>query len=50
MKKAPNIVVKILAIALLTAAVLKGWQLLKKPVANKDIWSYSGLAVILNGA
>ncbi len=46
MKKASNIVVKILAIVLLTAAVLKGWQLLTEPVANNDIWSYRPFLIL----
>ncbi len=46
MVKASNIVVKILAIALLTAAVLKGWQLLTEPVANNDIWSYRPFLIL----
>ncbi len=40
MKSANDIVLKLLGILLLTAAVLKGWQLLTEPVANNDIWSY----------
>lgn len=39
MKSAGNIVLKLLGILLLTAAVLKGWQLLTEPVANVDIWT-----------
>jgi len=46
MEKASNIVVKILAIALLTAAVLKGWLLLTEPVANNDIWSYRPFLIL----
>ena len=46
MEKASNIVVKILAIALLIAAVLKGWQLLTEPVANNDIWSYRPFLIL----
>ncbi len=44
--KASNIVVKILAIVLSTAAVLKGWQLLTEPVANSDTWSYRPLLIL----
>jgi len=44
--KASNIVVKILAIVLLAAAVLKGRQLLTEPVANSDIWSYRPLLIL----
>jgi len=39
MEKANNILLKLLGILLLTAAILKGWQLMTEPVANKDIWS-----------
>jgi len=39
MKSASNIVLKLLGVLLLTAAVLKGWQLLTEPMANKDIWT-----------
>ncbi len=46
MKKASNIVVKILAIVLLAAAVLKGWQLLTEPVANNNIWSYRPFLIL----
>jgi hypothetical protein len=40
MKKANNILLKVLGILLLTGAAMKGWQLLTEPMANKDIWSY----------
>jgi len=40
MKSTNDIVLKLLGILLLTAAILKGWQLLTEPVANNDIWSY----------
>jgi len=40
MEKANNILLKLLGLLLLTAAALKGWQLITEPVANKDIWSY----------
>jgi hypothetical protein len=39
MEKVNNILLKLLGILLLTAAILKGWQLLTEPVANEDIWS-----------
>jgi hypothetical protein len=39
MKSASDIVLKLLGILLLTTAVLKGWQLLTEPMANKDIWT-----------
>ena len=45
MKNAHSIVLKILGILLLTAAILKGWQLLTEPLANKDIWSYRPLLI-----
>ncbi len=46
MRKASNIVVKILAIVLLAAAVLKGWQLLTEPTANNNIWSYRPFLIL----
>jgi len=46
MEKANNILLKILGILLLTAAVLKGWQLLTEPVANNDIWSYRPFLIL----
>ena len=39
MKKANNILLKALGVLLLTAAAMKGWQLLTEPMANKDIWT-----------
>lgn len=39
MEKANNILLKILGLLLIIAAVMKGWQLLTEPVANKDIWT-----------
>ena len=45
MKNAHSIVLKILGILLLTAVILKGWQLLTEPLANKDIWSYRPLLI-----
>jgi len=39
MEKANNILLKILGMLLLTAAILKSWQLLSEPVASTDIWS-----------
>jgi len=38
--KASDIVLKALGLLLLTAAILKGHELLTVPVANNDIWSY----------
>ena len=46
MKLASSIVLKALGILLLTAAVLKGWQLLTEPVANSDIWSYRPFLIL----
>jgi hypothetical protein len=40
MKASGNVILKLLGILLLTAAVLKAWQLLTEPVANNDIWTY----------
>ena len=45
MKNVHSIVLKILGILLLTAAILKGWQLLTEPLANKDIWSYRPILI-----
>ncbi len=39
MKRASDAVIKVLGTLLLSAAVLKGHQLLTEPVANSDIWS-----------
>ncbi|MFC1781165.1 MauE/DoxX family redox-associated membrane protein [Planctomycetota bacterium] len=39
MKLANNVLLKALGILLLTAAALKGWQLMNEPVANNNIWS-----------
>jgi len=46
MKKASDIVAKLLAALLLIAAALKGWQLLTEPVANSDIWSYRPFLIL----
>jgi hypothetical protein len=46
MKLANSILLKALGILLLTAAVLKGWQLLTEPVANSDIWSYRPFLIL----
>jgi len=46
MGKLSNIVLRILGMLLLTAAVLKGWQLLTEPVANSDIWSYRPFLIL----
>jgi len=46
MEKANNILLRILGVLLLTAAVLKGWQLLTEPVANNDIWSYRPFLIL----
>ena len=39
MKLANNILLRLLGILLLTAAVLKGWQLMNEPLANNNILS-----------
>jgi hypothetical protein len=39
MKTVNDIVIKLLGLLLMTAAILKGWQLLTEPIANKDIWT-----------
>ena len=46
MKASSNAVLKVLGMLLLTAAVLKGRQLLTEPVANSDIWSYRPFLVL----
>ena len=46
MKQAGNLLLKALGILLLTAAILKGRQLLTEPVANNDIWSYRPLLIL----
>jgi thiol-disulfide isomerase/thioredoxin len=46
MKNASDIVLKILAIILLIAAVLKGWQLITEPVANNSIWTYRPFLIL----
>ena len=40
MKTASDIVTRLLAVLLIVAAALKGWQLVIEPVANGDLWSY----------
>ena len=40
MGKGFGILLRILGLLLLAGAILKGWQLVTEPVANKDIWSY----------
>ena len=46
MKFSSNIVLKLLGILLLTAAVLKGWQLLTEPVANDSIWTNRNFLIL----
>ena len=46
MKRASDIVAKLLAALLLIAATLKGRQLLTEPVANSDIWSYRPFLIL----
>ncbi|UCG49940.1 MAG: hypothetical protein JSU94_09175 [Phycisphaerales bacterium] len=47
MKTVNSIIMRLLGVLLLAAAVLKGWQLLAEPVANKDIWTYRPLLVLM---
>ena len=45
--KAPTIILlRFLGLLLLTAAVLKGWQLLTGPLPNSGIWSYRPLLIL----
>ncbi len=46
MKRAGNVLLKVLGVLLLTAAILKGRQLLTEPVAGNDIWSYRPLLIL----
>jgi hypothetical protein len=46
MKKANNILLKALAVLLLTAAIMKGWQLLTEPMSNKDIWTNRAFLIL----
>ncbi len=46
MKAPANIVLRFLGALLLTAAALKGWQLLTEPLPNTDIWSYRPLLIL----
>ena len=46
MKLASSALLKVLGILLLTAAVLKGLQLLTEPVANSNIWSYRPFLIL----
>jgi hypothetical protein len=46
MKLASNVLLKALGLLLLTAAILKGRQLLTEPVANNDIWSYRPFLIL----
>ncbi len=46
MKTANSIILKVLGLLLVTAAGLKGWQLLTEPVANADIWSNRGFLIL----
>lgn len=39
LKNTNKVIMKILGLLLLVTAIMKGWQLLVEPVANKDIWS-----------
>ena len=46
MDKPSDIAMRFLAAVLLTAAVLKAWQLPAEPVANTDIWVYTVLLIL----
>jgi len=46
MRTIDNIVMRLIAFLLMAAAILKGWQLLTEPAANRDIWSYRPLLVL----
>ena len=46
MKTVNSIIMRLLGGLLLAAAVLKGWQLLAEPVANKDLWTYRPFLVL----
>ena len=46
MKKANNILLKALAVLLLTGAIMKGWQLLTEPMSNKDIWTNRAFLIL----
>ena len=47
MKSASNIMLKLLALLLITGAILKGWQLLTEPIANNDIFSYRPFLILV---
>jgi len=47
MKSASDIVLKLLGILLLTAAVLKGWQLLTEPIVDSYIWTHRPVELVL---
>ena len=47
MKIANDLLLKILGILLLTAAAMKGYQLLTEPVANVDIWSNHNFLIVI---
>ena len=46
MEKANNILLKVLGVLLLTAAFMKGWQLLTEPMANTDIWNNRNFLIL----
>lgn len=46
MNSANDIVMKLVGVLLLTAVVLKGWQLLTEPMANNDIWTNRAFLIL----
>jgi len=46
MKSASDIVLKLLGILLLVATVLKGWELMTRPVADSSIWTSRWLLIV----
>ena len=46
MKKANSILLKALAVLLLAAAIMKGWQLLTEPMSNKGIWTNRAFLIL----
>jgi len=45
MKRATTVTMRVLGIILAAAAVLKGWQLLTEPTAEKDLWTSRALLI-----
>ena len=46
---ASDVVLKVLGLLLLTAAALKGHELLTAPVANRDLWSWRPFLIFQTG-